>query len=59
MKNLSYVVWMLGWPLLCSIETFVSRYLLEKTFSSGVEGMAALFNIIVWFVVGKFLYEKH
>ena len=50
LDNLCFTIWMLLFPLV-SFHTQSS-----KEYDRGVEGMAGLANIIVWFVVGSLLY---
>ncbi len=60
MKNLVFVIWMICFPAIETILKIISHKvgLPKENFSSGVEGMAALIYIIIWFVIGSLLYER-
>lgn len=58
MKNLPFVIWMLGFPLTITIDKFVCEYLIKKTYSDSSEAIALIIFLIIWIVVGKLLYEK-
>jgi len=57
MKNLSFVLWMLGYPIVIAIDGYLG-FLKGKTYSDHVNFWAALIVIIIWITVGKMLYEK-
>lgn len=60
MRNLAFVIWMIGWPL----AIFVGQYLTALMIKSlALEKMATLekgpiFYTIAWIVVGILLYER-
>ena len=58
MKNLSFVLWMIGCPLVNTYSQYVSEYLLKNKYSKNVEGIASLTYLFIWFIVGVLLYEK-
>ncbi len=55
MKNLSFVIWMLGYPLVLALGEKWNPIPLDATVSE--RGTAALVVFIIWFVVGRMLYE--
>jgi len=57
MRNLPFVLWMIGYLLVVSVRDYLS-YLQGDRFSSTVEGIAALFILVIWVYVGTLLYEK-
>ena len=44
MKNLAFVIWMLGWSIICGL--------------SDADGFAIVVQIGIWIIIGKILYEK-
>jgi hypothetical protein len=54
MKNLPFVLWMLGYP---AINTWSEHFPTGKTYSDGVEAVAAIIIVVIWVGVGKLLYE--
>lgn len=58
MRNLPFVIWMVGAPISSSIGQYVNEYLCKHTYSDAVHGIAALITLIVWALVGSILYEK-
>ena len=57
MNMLCFVLWMLGYPLVCSIGSYLS-YLSGKRYTDGVHGIASLIIIVIWFVVGSLIWSK-
>ena len=57
MRNLIFVIWMILFPITSSIQGHLN-FLQGKTYSVAVEGIVAIFFLVVWFYVGKLLYEK-
>jgi hypothetical protein len=55
-RNLAFVIWMLGWSLLSTISSYL-QYLTKKTYSEETELFAAIIMIIIWIWIGKLLYE--
>jgi hypothetical protein len=58
MKNLVFVIWMLGFPLVLSIDAYVDLYLLQSTYTLTVSGIASAIRICIWFYIGYILFEK-
>lgn len=58
MRNLPFVIWMLGLPLIKCIDAFVFKYFLEKTYSDDVEVISAIIFLIIWIFIGILVYEK-
>ena len=59
MENLMFVIWMIGFPVSETILKIISHKmgLPKKESDSGVEGLATLIYIIIWFYVGHLLYK--
>lgn len=58
MKNIPFVIWMLGFPFVQTINDFVYKYLLQETYPDSVEAATALVFLMIWIGVGSLLYEK-
>ncbi len=58
MRNLPFVIWMIGFPISNSIGDYVHKYLLENTYSNNVELIAAIICLTIWIWIGICLYEK-
>jgi len=58
MKNLPFVLWMIGFPLADNLNSYVNEYLLKKTWSNDVEFVAATICLAIWFFIGYKLYES-
>ena len=58
MKNLVFVIWMLGYPLVISIGDYLSSFSPKENYSQPVIILAALTVVIIWGYVGWLLYEK-
>ena len=58
MKNLPFVVWMLGFPLFSSVSDYLT-FLQGKIYSDTVEAIMTLISLIIWGFVGYKLYEPH
>ena len=58
MKNLSFVIWMIGYPFVLSYDDYVNQYLLGKTYSDNTMLISSLIMVAIWIFVGYLLYEK-
>jgi hypothetical protein len=58
MKNLPFVIWMVGAPAVETFGDYVHKYLLKKTYSIEVAGIAAIIFLAMYFFIGYKLYEK-
>jgi len=58
MNNLPFVFWMLGWPLVNSVEEYI-YFLKETTFTDEVNLFFSLFMIIVYVAIAKLLYRSN
>jgi len=58
MKNLPFVIWVLGWPLVRSIELYIERYLLKEEDSKETKVIGAIIFIVVWIWIGSLLYQE-
>lgn len=50
MKILAFVIWMLGWPLVITIDQYLNHCEVSDT--------TAFFIILIWFSVGFLVYRK-
>ena len=57
MRNLAFVIWMIGWPAGYSFSEYLG-YLRGKSYSEGVEVLNALIFVIIWVAIGILLYEN-
>ena len=57
MKNLAFVIWMIGWPLSLTLSRYL-EYLMGKDYSQGVKDAASLTTLVLWILFGILLYEK-
>jgi len=55
MEKVTFVIWMIGWPLVSSITDYLS-HLTGRKYSEGAIGFAAIFSLIIWLYVGALLY---
>lgn len=53
MKNLAFVIWMLGWVYL--INAYPSP---NEGYSKTDKGIVAMVELVLWVVIGILLYEK-
>lgn len=58
MKNFSFVLWMLGWPLIFDFSAFVNQYLLGKKHSDDVKTPSVIFFVVVWVFIAVILYQR-
>ena len=57
-RNLVFVIWMVGAPIVGALDQYVNKYLCKNTYSTTVEGLAALISLVVYFFIGYKLYEE-
>jgi hypothetical protein len=55
MKNIPFVIWMLGWPLVDSID----EYLNPKDIAQHLEFWVSCIFFTIWVFVGIGLYQKN
>ena len=58
MKNLVFMLWMLLFPLISIISSYIDSLYSVDNYSDGVKAFTALIMIILYVVVGILLYEK-
>lgn len=58
MKNLSFTIWMIGYPIVWDIDLYVNEYLLKHTYSDNVQVSRTLICLFIWIFIGFKLYEK-
>jgi hypothetical protein len=58
MKNLAFVIWMLGYPLVDMASIFLHCYLLNKVYTDQIKCVAAVVFLVTWIGVACLLYEK-
>lgn len=57
MKNLVFVIWMLGYPIVCRIGQYID-YLCNRTYSDSALIFAEIIQGIIWIIIGILLYER-
>jgi len=57
-ENISFVLWMVLWPIAGTFEAFVHRYLLKEESSDGIRGAASFIFLSIWIFVGTLLYKQ-
>jgi len=57
MKNLPFVLWMIGFPLSCNINNCF-LFLKDKKQSDKAKRLLAVIFFAVWICVGCLMYEK-
>ena len=56
MKNLVFVIWMLGYSITYTFSQYVYEYLLKRT---GYDNpINAAVQLVIWIGIGVLLYEK-
>lgn len=56
MKNLIFIIWMLGFPLIISLCNLIELPI-KKRFDNEYGAGAAFLEFIVWLIIGVILYE--
>jgi len=57
MRNIAFVIWTLGWPLVNSISIFLI-HLRGIDYSDTDRGTMSLIFFVIWIFVGYKLYES-
>lgn len=64
MKNLIFILWMLGWPIgseLSSVLGAYARKLDQKPYNEdrdSVDTLATIVEFCIWIIVGALLFER-
>lgn len=58
MKNLAFVIWMIGFPLSMAVEKYFFYVSRKETASDGAKAFNGLFELITWAVIGYLIFEK-
>ena len=58
MKNLPFVIWMIGYLFVNHIGKYINEYLLKYTYSDTTILISSLISIVIWISIGYLLYEK-
>ncbi len=58
MKNIAFVIWMVGAPIGTVFGQYVNEYLCKNTYSDTITGLVAVACMVIYFFVGYKLYEK-
>jgi len=59
MKNLPFVIWMLGYPLVIAIERYLMYLQNPEIFASPpVEFITYVCALSIWIYIGKLVYVK-
>lgn len=57
MRNLSFVIWLLGFPAVNSFGEFVEYGILQRDHPEGIQVAAELLNLVIWVFVAVHLFE--
>lgn len=57
MRNIAFVVWMVGMPLVSALDEFIDQYLLGNRYPDSVTCISALIYLVIYFFIGYKLYE--
>ncbi|WP_294967066.1 hypothetical protein [Sulfurimonas sp.] len=57
MKNLSFTIWMIFFPFVCSIDSYLT-FLKGTVYSDDVELLTSVTVLAIWFVVGYLLFDR-
>ena len=59
MENLMFVLWLLGWPIVCALTDRIGGWEgIKDNFEQNTIAFAAVFRILVWVGVGVLLYRQ-
>lgn len=53
MKRLSFVIWMIGWPLACAVASSLSK----EPPSEDAVFVCAMFELVIWLLIAVTLWE--
>lgn len=59
MKNLAFVLWMLGFPIVISVSDYFVLQGEGKIYSHTIENIVAVILLVLWGFVGYKLYEPN
>lgn len=57
MKHLSFVLWMLGYPLVCAISHLIYSWMSDKPITDEAKTVVIIFDLLIWFVIGALLWK--
>ena len=57
MSNIDFVIWMLGYPLVCTLSSWVHEKILNREYSEKVRDGAVVVCSFIWGYVGWLLYD--
>jgi peptidoglycan/LPS O-acetylase OafA/YrhL len=58
MRNIAFSIWMVGYPICCTLDSYVNEYLLNHVDDATTNGITAFIVLFIWIFVGILLYEK-
>jgi hypothetical protein len=59
MENLMFVLWLLGWPIVCTVaDKFGGWEFVKDNYEQSTIAFAAVFRVLVWLGVGVLLYRQ-
>ena len=53
MDKLPFVLWMIGWPLSNTVDTWICEKLLGRTYTDGIKAFSAVVSLAIWLIVGS------
>lgn len=56
MKNIAFVIWIIGWPLCMDISNAISKYT-DRELKPWSDN-AAFLVILIWIIVAGLVYQK-
>ena len=55
MKNMPFVIWMLGWPFIFDLSGYIKKYVGLEYEEPKPDSILVM--LVIWFFVGVMLYE--
>jgi len=59
MKNIAYVIWMIGWPFSCTYLKYLERKwnVGDPSITNGEKAWGIVIEVFIWIIVGIYLFE--
>ena len=58
MRNIAFVIWMVGFPISETFSAYVNEYLLQKVYSTNTNLITSILVMIIWIFIAVLLYER-